>query len=151
MFCVPDLLRAQFIVKRHFEACSSQTASVSSGRTGNSPTQDTSCLKVTLTAVTGLRDGRLGNSCWIPWWAGVGGKSKKVKCTLVQALRLCTGLTTHMGSRGILCSFLTTALEGGEGLASRPDRSLPPGKSRYPLYRRLGGPQGNSIPGPSSP
>jgi len=25
----------------------------------------------------------------------------KVKCTLVQALRLCTGLTTHRGSRGI--------------------------------------------------
>jgi len=26
---------------------------------------------------------------------------KKVKCTLVQALRLCTGHTTHRGSRGI--------------------------------------------------
>ena len=30
----------------------------------------------------------------------------------------------------------------GEGSASRPGRSLPPGKTRYPLYRRLGGPQG---------
>jgi hypothetical protein len=40
--------------------------------------------------------------------------------------------------------FMTTALEGGEGSASRPDRSLPPGKNRYPLYRRLGGPQGRS-------
>jgi hypothetical protein len=28
--------------------------------------------------------------------------------------------------------------------ASRPGRSLPPGKTRYPLYRRLGGPQGQS-------
>ena len=27
---------------------------------------------------------------------------------------------------------------------SRPGRSLPPGKTRYPLYRRLGGPQGRS-------
>jgi hypothetical protein len=36
------------------------------------------------------------------------------------------------------------ALEGGEGSASRPGRSLPPGKTRYPLYRRLGGPQGHS-------
>ena len=27
---------------------------------------------------------------------------------------------------------------------SRPGRSLPPGKTRYPLYRRLGGPQGQS-------
>jgi hypothetical protein len=34
------------------------------------------------------------------------------------------------------------ALEGGEGSASRPGCSLPPGKTRYPLYRRLGGPQG---------
>ena len=36
---------------------------------------------------------------------------------------------------------MTTALERGEGLASRPGRSLPPRKTRYPLYRRLGGPQ----------
>jgi hypothetical protein len=27
---------------------------------------------------------------------------------------------------------------------SRPGRSLPQGKTRYPLYRRLGGPQGQS-------
>jgi hypothetical protein len=37
---------------------------------------------------------------------------------------------------------MTTAVEGGEGSVSRPGRSLPPGKTRYPLYRRLGGPQG---------
>ena len=36
------------------------------------------------------------------------------------------------------------ALEGGEGSASRPGRSLPPGKTRYPFYRRLCGPQGRS-------
>jgi hypothetical protein len=39
---------------------------------------------------------------------------------------------------------MTTALEGGEGSASRPGRSLPPGKTRYPLYKRLGGLQGLS-------
>ena len=33
---------------------------------------------------------------------------------------------------------MTTALKGGEGSASRPGRSLPLGRSRYPLYRRLG-------------
>jgi hypothetical protein len=32
----------------------------------------------------------------------------------------------------------------GEGTASRPGRSLLPGKTRYLLYRRLGGPQGRS-------
>jgi hypothetical protein len=37
---------------------------------------------------------------------------------------------------------MTTALDGGEGSASRPGRSLPPGKTRYSLYRRMGGPQG---------
>ena len=39
---------------------------------------------------------------------------------------------------------MTKALEEGEGSASRPGRSLPPGKTRYPLYRRLGGAQGRS-------
>ena len=37
---------------------------------------------------------------------------------------------------------MTTALDGSEGSASRPGRSLPPGKTRYPLYWRLGGSQG---------
>jgi hypothetical protein len=48
-------------------------------------------------------------------------------------------------SRGIaLLCFQASALEGGEGSASRPGRFLPPGKTRYPLYRRLDGPQGRS-------
>ena len=52
----------------------------------------------------------------------LGGKVNKVQCTLVQAVRPI----------------------GGEGSASRPGRSLPPGKTRYSLYRRLGGPHGQS-------
>ena len=32
-------------------------------------------------------------------------KLKKVKVTLVQALRLCTGLTAYRGSRGIVLPF----------------------------------------------
>ena len=39
---------------------------------------------------------------------------------------------------------MTAALEGGEWSAARPDRTLPPGKTRYPFYKRLGGPQGRS-------
>jgi len=39
---------------------------------------------------------------------------------------------------------MTTALEGDEWSAARPGRTLPPGKTRYPFYRRLGGPQGLS-------
>ena len=57
----------------------------------------------------------------------------------------------------------TSAVEGVEGSASHPGSTLLPGKTRYPLYRRLGGPQGRSglvrkispyrvsNPGPSSP
>jgi len=65
----------------------------------------------------------------------------KIKCTLVQALRLCTA---HRGSRGIALLFLTAALEEGEGSASRLGHYLPPGKTRYPFYRRMGGTQGRS-------
>ena len=43
-----------------------------------------------------------------------------------------------------LYSFMTTALEGGEWSATRLGPTLPPGKTRCPLYRRLGGPQGRS-------
>ena len=39
---------------------------------------------------------------------------------------------------------MTVALEGGEWSAVRPGRTLPPGKTRYPFCRRLGGPQGRS-------
>jgi len=68
----------------------------------------------------------------------------KVKCTLVRALRFCTGRAAHRGSRDIALLFLDHGTRRGEGSASRPGRSLPPGKSRYPLYRRLHGPQGRS-------
>ena len=39
---------------------------------------------------------------------------------------------------------MTTALEGGEWSAARPGRTLPPGKTQCPFYRRMGGPQGRS-------
>ena len=39
---------------------------------------------------------------------------------------------------------MIAALEGGEWSAARPGRTLPPGKTRYPFYKRLGGPQGRS-------
>ena len=71
---------------------------------------------------------------------------KKVKVTLVQALRFCTGRTVYRGSRGITLLFKATELEGDEGTASRCGRFLPPpqGKTRYSLYRRLVGPQDRS-------
>jgi len=32
---------------------------------------------------------------------------------------------------------MSAALEGGERSAARPGRSLPPGKTRYPFYRKI--------------
>ena len=43
-----------------------------------------------------------------------------------------------------LYSSITTAVEGGGCSATRSGRNLHPGKTRYPLYRRLDGPQGRS-------
>jgi len=43
--------------------------------------------------------------------------------------------------RGVALLFLTATLEGGEWSVARPGRTLPLGKTRYPLYRRLGGPE----------
>jgi len=53
------------------------------------------------------------------------GVKVKVKCTFVQALRLCTGRRPTGGVEVQLYPFLTRALEMGEGTASRPGRSLP--------------------------
>jgi hypothetical protein len=74
----------------------------------------------------------------------LGEVNKKVKCTVVQTLRFCTGRTAHGGSRGIALPFHDYCTRRGERSASRPGRSLPPGKTRYPLYRKLSGPQGRS-------
>jgi len=40
---------------------------------------------------------------------------------------------------------MIAALEGGEWSAARPGRTLPPGKTRYQLCRRLGGLRGRSV------
>jgi hypothetical protein len=76
--------------------------------------------------------------CTVRKWVKI-----KVKCTLVQALRLCTDRTANRGSRGITLPFHDDTRRG-EGSASSPGRFLPREKIRFPLYRRLSGPQGPS-------
>ena len=66
------------------------------------------------------------------------------KVTLVQALRLCTGRTAHRGSRGIALPFHDHGTRRGWGISVTPWPLFTPGKTRYPLYMRLGGPQGRS-------
>jgi len=46
--------------------------------------------------------------------------------------------------RGIALLFHDRSTRRGEWSAARPGHTLPPGKTRYPFYRRLGGPQGLS-------
>ena len=54
--------------------------------------------------------------------------------------------TGHEGPEGRYRSTsalsLTSALDGGEWLTPRPGRFTPGQETWYPLYRRLGGPQG---------
>ena len=47
-------------------------------------------------------------------------------------------------SRGIALLFSRTFGTRWCGRSATPRPPLPPGKTRYPLYRRLGGPQGQS-------
>ena len=58
-----------------------------------------------------------------------------VHYSVTRKVHPCTG--TGGSIQAVTTLSLTTALEGGEGSASRPGRSLPLGKTRYPLYRRL--------------
>ena len=69
---------------------------------------------------------------------------KNLKCTLIQSLRLCTGRTAHRGSRGITLLFLDHGTRRGWVVSVTPRPPFTPGKSRYPLYRRLGDHRGRS-------
>ena len=57
----------------------------------------------------------------------------KVKCS-----RYRPGVAQRVG-RGIALLFHDSGTRRGEWSAARPGRTLPPGNTRYPLYRRLGG------------
>ena len=61
-----------------------------------------------------------------------------VKFTLEQATKAQTGKKLYSSSLS-----LTSALDWGAWSASRP-AALPPAMTRYPLFRRLGGPQSRS-------
>jgi hypothetical protein len=62
----------------------------------------------------------------------------KIKLTLEQAMK------TQRGSRSIAVHFLYPRRYMGVGSQRHAPAALPPGKTRYLLYRRLGGPQGHS-------
>jgi hypothetical protein len=58
-----------------------------------------------------------------------------VKCTLVQALRLCTGHTAHRGSRGIALLFHDHSTRKGWGVSVTPRPLFTPGKDSVPIVQ----------------
>ena len=62
----------------------------------------------------------------------------KVKCTLVQALRLCTGLMAHRGRRGIALLFLDHGTRRGERVSVTPRPLFTSGKDPVPIGRAPG-------------
>jgi len=62
----------------------------------------------------------------------------KVKCTLVQALRLCTGHTVHRGSRGIALLFHDHGTTRGWGVSITPRPLFTPGKDPVPIVQEAG-------------
>jgi len=57
----------------------------------------------------------------------------KVKCALVQALRLCTGRTAHRGRRGIALPIHDHGTRRGWGVSVTPRPLFTPGKDRVPI------------------
>ena len=62
----------------------------------------------------------------------------KVKCTLVQALRLCTGRTAYRGSRGIALPFHDHGTRRGWGVSVTPQPFFTPGKDPVPIVQEAG-------------
>jgi len=60
------------------------------------------------------------------------------KCTLVQARRLCTGRTTHRGSRGIALHFLSHNTRRGWGVSAMPRPLITPGNDLVPTVQEAG-------------
>ena len=65
-------------------------------------------------------------------------KVKKVKVTLVQALRFCTGRTAHRGSRGIALPFHDHGTRRGWGVSVMPRPLFTPEKEPVPIVQEAG-------------
>ena len=62
----------------------------------------------------------------------------KVKVTLVQALRLCTGRTAHRGSRGLALLFHDHGNRRGWGVRVTPGPLFTLGKDSIPIVQEAG-------------
>ena len=66
------------------------------------------------------------------------GEKVKVKCTIVQALRLCTGRTAHRGSRGIAVPFHDHGTRRGWGISVTPRPLYTPRNVPVPIVQEAG-------------
>ena len=66
------------------------------------------------------------------------GKKKRVKCTPVQAPRLCTGRTAHRGSTGIALPFHDHGTRRGWGVSVTPQLLFTTGKDSVPIVQEAG-------------
>jgi hypothetical protein len=64
--------------------------------------------------------------------------SKKVKCTLVQTLRLCRGRTAHRGSRGIALLSHDQGTRRGRGVSVTPRPFFTSGKDPVLIVQEVG-------------
>ena len=62
---------------------------------------------------------------------------RKIKCTLVQALRLCTGRTVHRGSRGIALPFHDHGTRKGLVVSVTPRPLFTSGKDPVPIVQEI--------------
>jgi hypothetical protein len=68
----------------------------------------------------------------------VGATANSLQCTLVQALRLCTGYTAHRRSRGIVLLFLDHDTRWGWGVSVMPQPLFTPGKDPVSIVQEVG-------------
>jgi hypothetical protein len=62
----------------------------------------------------------------------------KVKCTILQTLRLCTGRTAHRGSRGVVLPFHDHGTRREWGVSVTPRPLFTPGKDPEPIVQEAG-------------
>jgi len=74
--------------------------------------------------------------CLLFWLISQVEVNVKVKCTLVQALTLCTGRAAHRGSRGIALLFHDHGTRREVSVTPRP--TFTPGKDPVPIVQEAG-------------
>jgi len=79
-----------------------------------------------------------GLPCFIGKQIGTFSFQAKKKCTLVQALRLCTSRTADRGNRGIALLFLDYGTRRGEGVSFTARSLFTPGKDPVPILQEAG-------------